>query len=145
MLREILLTFLPDHTGGPGYEFVVGFLGLIALGACPVPISPDLPVKEAAYYAETARTIAVLVADRCMELGKGLEQHISKQTTEASFRCIPIRPFTQRPCTRPEDFQISSDRYVDLNRAGYVIFTSGTTGPPKGESRHWAELFSSFA
>lgn len=30
------------------------------------------------------------------------------------------------------DMKISSDQYLDENKAGVVIFTSGTTGPPKG-------------
>lgn len=33
---------------------------------------------------------------------------------------------------RPDELVISSDRYLDDNSAGVVIFTSGTTGRPKG-------------
>jgi malonyl-CoA/methylmalonyl-CoA synthetase len=117
---------------GPcGYEFTVGFLGLITLGVVPVPISPDLPVKEATYFATKAKAVAVLTADRCIKLGQGLEEAINSGH-DATFRSIRIRPYVMQPCMKPEEFQISSDRYMDINKSGYVIFTSGTTGPPKG-------------
>ena len=117
---------------GPcGYEFTVGFLGLIALGVVPVPISPDLPVKEATYFATKAQTVAVLSAERCIQLGEGLHNALASHG-DSTFRSIRIRPHIMQQCMNPEEFQISSDQYMDLNKSGYVIFTSGTTGPPKG-------------
>ncbi|KAK5175462.1 uncharacterized protein LTR77_000601 [Saxophila tyrrhenica] len=117
--------------GPAGYEFTVGFLTLIALGVIPVPISPDLPVKEATYFANQAQAVAVLTADRCLKLGTGLEEALRK-SDRPTFQSIRIRPHLMQPCLKPEDLIISSDRYMDLNKSGYVIFTSGTTGPPKG-------------
>lgn len=116
---------------GPcGYEFTVGFLALVALGAVVVPISPDLPVKEATYFATKSRAVAVLMADRCVELGEGLKEVLKRE--RPTFDAIRIRPHLMREPLEPADFQVSSDRYMDLNKPGYVIFTSGTTGPPKG-------------
>jgi len=117
--------------GPGGYEFTVGFLTLIALGVVPVPISPDLPVKEATYFVNQAQAVAVLTADRCLKLGSGLEGAL-RTPNNPNFRSIEIRPHLMQPCLRPEDLIVSSDRYMDLNKSGYVIFTSGTTGPPKG-------------
>lgn len=124
---EVFLLLL----GPCGYEFTVGFLGLIALGVVPVPISPDLPVKEATYFATKSEAVSVLTADRCIKLGEGLQDVIASQTN-SNFKSIRIRPHIMQPCMDPEEFQVSSDRYMDLNKSGYVIFTSGTTGPPKG-------------
>ncbi|KAK3714335.1 hypothetical protein LTR37_007921 [Vermiconidia calcicola] len=117
--------------GPAGYEFTVGFLSLIALGVIPVPISPDLPVKEATYFATKSQAVAVLTADRCLELGGGLAEAMPR-LGETNFVSVQIRPHLMQPCLKPQDIVVSSDRYMDLNKSGYVIFTSGTTGPPKG-------------
>lgn len=117
--------------GPGGMEFMVGFLALIALGVVPVPISPDLPVKEATYFATKAQAVAVLTADRCIKLSEGLEAAMPGLGI-SNFQSFRLRPNLMQPCMKPEELQISSDRYMDLNKSGYVIFTSGTTGPPKG-------------
>jgi len=110
--------------GPGGYEFTVGFFALMCLGAVIVPISPDLPLKEAAYFAAKSHAMAVLTADRCLALGVGLEGTIPTENG-VKFRSIPIRPYLMQPCLSPTEFIISSDAYMDLNRSAYVIFTSG--------------------
>ncbi|KAK5206365.1 hypothetical protein LTR41_007803 [Exophiala xenobiotica] len=117
--------------GPAGYEFTVAFLALMALGAVTVPISPDLPVKEASYFATKSRAVAVITAKRSVTLGQSLERWM-RSSGQTQYRSIEITPHIMRPCLNPDQFQISSDPYLDLNRSGLVIFTSGTTGPPKG-------------
>jgi malonyl-CoA/methylmalonyl-CoA synthetase len=126
--------------GPAGYEFTVGFLALIALGVVVVPISPDLPVKEATYFATKCRAQAVLVADRCVKLGDDLEA-IMRQPSKGVFRSVRVRPHLMQECLRPDEFQVSSDAYTDLNQSAYVIFTSGTTGPPKGAVKRRGFLY----
>ncbi|KIW59750.1 hypothetical protein PV05_00021 [Exophiala xenobiotica] len=117
--------------GPAGYEFTVAFLALIALGAVTVPISPDLPVKEASYFATKSRAVAVITAKRSVALGQSLERWM-QSSGQPQYRFIEITPHVMQPCLDPDQFLVSSDPYLDLNRSGLVIFTSGTTGPPKG-------------
>jgi malonyl-CoA/methylmalonyl-CoA synthetase len=126
--------------GPAGYEFTVGFLALVAIGVVVVPISPDLPVKEATYFATKCRAQAVLVADRCIKLGDELRE-VMQFPSEGAFKSIRIRPYLMQKCLRSSDFEISSDSYTDLNQSAYVIFTSGTTGPPKGAVKRRGFLY----
>lgn len=61
----------------------------------------------------------------------------------STFPCIPILPSTFTPILRVEDIKISSDKYLPSNAPGVVIFTSGTTGPPKGTVMRRAYIFDS--
>ena len=46
-----------------------------------------------------------------------------------------VKPHIFTPCLAPHQIQVSSNAYFELNSSGLVIFTSGTTGPPKGVVR----------
>ena len=113
-----------------GYEFAVGILAVFALGAAASPFSPLQPVNEATYYINKARSVAVLVASSAIELADALAEEIQK-TTNPSFISVPISSYIQGDPIHPTQIILSSNRWVDPNAAGVIIFTSGTTGPPK--------------
>lgn len=125
--------------GPGGYEFVVGFLAILALGAVIVPISPDLPVIEATYYATKSEAVAVLFAERCTGLASGLQEAIT--SLGSTFQSVPLRPHLMQPCLKPTDLLVSADAYQDPNQTAYVIFTSGTTGSPKGAVKRRGFLY----
>ncbi|RMZ84643.1 hypothetical protein DV737_g1219, partial [Chaetothyriales sp. CBS 132003] len=124
--REVIVSILAPG----GYEFAVGILAVLALGAVASPFSPVMPVKEAAYYVNKARSVAVVVGSGSLKLGEDLEAEICS-TTNSLFTAVPIQRYTEGVKVSPESIKISSNKYVDPNAAGFVIFTSGTTGPPK--------------
>jgi malonyl-CoA/methylmalonyl-CoA synthetase len=117
--------------GPGGYEFTVGFLAIMALGAVIVPISLDLPVKEAVYFATKSRSVGVVHAAKCTKLARDLQSAMTAES-RLGFECIQITDHIMRPLLPLEELIVSSDEYLDLNKSGLVIFTSGTTGPPKG-------------
>jgi malonyl-CoA/methylmalonyl-CoA synthetase len=114
-----------------GYEYAVGVLAVLATGAAVVPMTTVLPVEEASYFINKAQAVAVLAAESALNLGMGLQRHINL-TTNKEFKCVSIKPSIGAPTLCSADIYICSDRYMDDNAAGVVIFTSGTTGPPKG-------------
>ncbi|ETN40919.1 uncharacterized protein HMPREF1541_05199 [Cyphellophora europaea CBS 101466] len=117
--------------GPGGYEFTVAFLALVALGVVVVPISMDLPVKEATYFATKCKSVAVVTASKCMKLGRELEG-VMRQTARSDFQCVEIAPHLMQTPLPLDQIIVSSDKYFDMNKSGMIIFTSGTTGPPKG-------------
>ncbi|KAF2642347.1 putative AMP-binding enzyme [Massarina eburnea CBS 473.64] len=114
-----------------GYEYTIAMLAILALGAAAVPITPALPVEEAVYFVERSRAVLVLVSSYDLEMCCRLEERISSTSNE-HFRGVAIGPCTATPTLSPTDILISSDRALEDNSPGVVIFTSGTTGPPKG-------------
>lgn len=113
------------------YEYAVAVLAILAAGAAAVPLTTALPVEEASYFIRKSNAAAVLAHSSAVELGNALQDMIVK-TSDPSFRCIPVQPSLSAHPVDPEDMLISSDRAPDASGPGLVIFTSGTTGPPKG-------------
>lgn len=124
-----------------GYEFTVATLAVLATGAAVVPMTVALPPEEALYFATKSQAAAVLTASAALKLGVGLEKLIKDRDARSAFSCVPIAPSTFRPTLQPDDIAISSDLYLDDNAPGVVIFTSGTTGPPKGSVMRRAYTF----
>lgn len=114
-----------------GYEFTVGVLAILCLGAAASPFSPHQPVQEASYYVNKARSVAVVVSDSAMKNGQELAAEI-RRTTNQDFVCVPVSAGPSQSHIPAQRLVISSSGYSDLNKPAIVIFTSGTTGPPKG-------------
>lgn len=125
--REVYISILAPG----GYEFAVGVLAILALGAAASPFSSAQPVKEAVYYVNKARSAAVLTATPALDLGEALAKEI-RATSNPEFVSIPINAIEREPPVLLDTIKISSNRWHDPNGPGVVIFTSGTTGPPKG-------------
>jgi len=125
--REVYISILAPG----GYEFTVGVLAILALGAGASPFSSAQPVKEATYYVNKARSVAVVTATPALKMAESLTKEI-QSTTNPEFSLVPIRLFEEEPLIPLNDIKISSNRYLDPNGPGIIIFTSGTTGPPKG-------------
>jgi malonyl-CoA/methylmalonyl-CoA synthetase len=88
-------------------------------------------VEEAAYLLRKSRSIAIITASSAEKLGTSLEIHL-KADGSAGFRSISISPHLGTSALSVQDLLISSNSALNENDAGVVIFTSGTTGPPKG-------------
>ena len=115
-----------------GYEYTVAMLAALALGAAVVPMTIHLPPEEAVYFVTKSRAAAILCSSDAMKLGTSIEQLVKAQNSSSHLTAIDVSPSLHNPPLYPTDIKVSSHLYLSDNAPGVVIFTSGTTGPPKG-------------
>jgi malonyl-CoA/methylmalonyl-CoA synthetase len=72
-----------------------------------------------------------LTASSAKKFGTSIAQYVNK-AHNMSVQSIEIMRNLPRETISAAEMLISANLYLDDNAAGVVIFTSGTTGPPKG-------------
>ena len=89
------------------------------------------PPEEVAYFVTKARQVAILCSSAAVDLVSTTTQELSKSGISVPYVNIGAA-LANAPKLSLNQIVVASDRYLDDNAAGVVIFTSGTTGRPKG-------------
>ncbi|MFF7476884.1 AMP-binding protein [Streptomyces sp. NPDC008092] len=105
-------------------EFVVLFYGILRAGGIVVPVNPLLKAREAAYHLQDSG--ASLIFEWCPPVGEG-----ALGATQAGVRHVAVRP--QEFAAMLEGHAGLADiAPADVNEVAVLLYTSGTTGRPKG-------------
>ncbi|MDV2966361.1 AMP-binding protein [Nitratireductor aquimarinus] len=105
--------------------FFLHWFALNALGLSVVPVNPDLQSAELEYMAGHARPVlAVAIASRVADL---------EQAAAASGVGFPVvTPEADTPPLDPRFAGMETPQGASLTREAAMLYTSGTTGKPKG-------------
>ncbi|UWQ92377.1 AMP-binding protein [Rhodobacteraceae bacterium M382] len=105
-------------------EFFLLWLALNRLGASIVPINPDLRAAELEYLiAHAEPALIVTIAPRVAEL------QLAADAAEVSVQAVTPDDRLPRPRRKATVAALTED---DMSREAAVLYTSGTTGNPKG-------------
>lgn len=126
------------------YEWPVGDLAILSLGAVTVPIYPTLTAEQCAYMLRDAG-VKVLFVSSAEQLAKilGVKERLPKLATIVTFDAAPsgggmTMPWAELMRRGAEARRADGTRWAEHVHAvrpddlATIIYTSGTTGEPKG-------------
>ena len=105
-------------------EHFVHKLALNAIGVCCVPINPDYRAAELAYLVDHAKLDLVVVLPT---RGDALEQALMHTTQKPEIATVD-----QSPVSIPKAPRCVNEGAVQASTPASILYTSGTTGRPKG-------------
>ncbi|KAL7932159.1 adenylate-forming enzyme AfeA [Trichoderma chlorosporum] len=112
-----------------GYEFLVGFFAIRALGGAPVPLASGILPEEAHIILSKTKANCILFGKNCTEKAADICNFVKTSGNPSLLAPCPISSNTEPQTSM--DLKIDDSTPLDPSGPGIVLFTSGTTGPPK--------------
>ncbi|MFC0679580.1 amino acid adenylation domain-containing protein [Lysobacter korlensis] len=108
-------------------EMVIGLLGILKAGGAYVPLDPAVPMDRLVYMLEDSAPAALVSHVDQRELVR------SALATIAGLPTIELGGAeAEQPATAPDHNPVASALGLTTTHLAYVLYTSGSTGVPKG-------------
>ncbi|MGI6119752.1 MAG: amino acid adenylation domain-containing protein, partial [Desulfosporosinus sp.] len=118
-------------------EMVIGILGILKAGAAYLPIDPGYPDERIVYMLNQSRTRLTLTDRDNQIFGR---EHTSFHTYEnCEFVNIALSN-TAIYAADTADLNLDNEKKANPHDLAYVLFTSGSSGKPKGVKVHHQAL-----
>ncbi|CAG8932825.1 unnamed protein product [Penicillium salamii] len=114
----------------PTYNFVVALLAILATGGAAVPLSTELLLDEALSLILRCKATYLLVDSENAEFAEKIQTHL-QQHSGYCLNIVRIDPSKDIRPVSAHSYTVEDDENFSPERVALVIFSSGTSGPPK--------------
>ncbi|KAF4219339.1 hypothetical protein CNMCM8980_003070 [Aspergillus fumigatiaffinis] len=128
--RPFIIILAPGN-----YDYIVAALAILACGGALAPICSKLTPEEVCHLLEITNTPCMLVSSYFESQGAQIERFCAtRDKLRQPASIIPIT-FSNAPAAAKLQIGTNPGMTMDPTSPGALIFTSGTSGPPKGVVR----------
>ncbi|MBO8156213.1 MAG: fatty acid--CoA ligase family protein [Bacillaceae bacterium] len=132
-------------------HFVIGLYGALRLGATVIPINPIYTPDELTYIINNGDVKGIITLDILMEKFEKMDSDLSKvehyiiaeTNPDLQFDHSPLSPKLKSFTQLVQDGNLDFERpVIDDEDVAVILYTSGTTGKPKGAMLTHKNLYS---